>query len=105
MSLSALGWYFAHYSNTFQNTATPVKLRGWQEASHVAGVHARLCLPRDWQPGMSANSVKAQQRQGCMTYLILSEIQLHFGGLAGAVAIGQGACAPGTAATSLLIAV
>ena len=40
-----------------------------------------------------------------MAYLILSKIQLHFGRLTGAVAIGKGTCAPGTAAASLLIAV
>lgn len=40
-----------------------------------------------------------------MTCLILSKIQLHFGGLAGAVAIGEGTCAPSTAAAGLLIAV
>ena len=40
-----------------------------------------------------------------MTCLILSKIQLHLGGLAGAIAIGEGTCAPGTAASGLLVAV
>lgn len=41
----------------------------------------------------------------CVAYLVLGKIQLHFGWLAGAVPIGQGACAPGAAAAGLLIAV
>ena len=63
---------------------------------------------KHWQPGDSAHSVDAHMRisnEVCTTDLIFSEIQLHFGGLAGAVAIGQGTCAPGTAAAGLLIAV
>ena len=40
-----------------------------------------------------------------MTCLILGKIQLHLGGLTGAVAIGEGTCAPGTAAAGLLVAV